>query len=464
MNKWIALLLVCVLSVVLCLLSPNAAAAMEADAIPEALATFPVEDSRFLDGEQRAAIESLIGYYDWSEPPHKILFSEENFENIHQDPDVFAVVHTDGEYFLEEFTAVGGVPTGYTAAYPAVYIPVFGAVDGAEYIIGHSVLWYDWREKAYELDSAGYSKWSVVEPSISAGRFLTQLGVLNDFRPAAQAIGAEISKGILLEIGYKRGTAYVRTCILLAQADGKWFIYDPENTAYLPEGEERTILSPEEYLQLRQEGKLRNQSPGVKIINLFISNMQLLILIVIGVLAIAGAVFLAYWVIKLVKWARLKKHLCILLAIGLGVTMLCGCGASESIDREMPLFIKTIDRPDDGVGEVILGTLRISGRWSADDAGAKFSGIMGTAGLEDYGEPYHDPRQDVEVTFAWESGHWVGTIPYTSANNEAKILTVYTDEAHAVWVFESEDRISFAPADHIQEVLAICETLGIELK
>lgn len=160
----------------------------------------------------------------------------------------------------------------------------------------------------------------------------------------------------------------------------------------------------------------------------------------------------------------MRKYIAVLLVVATCVTMLCGCGASESIDREMPLFIKTIDRPDDGVGEVILGTLRISGRWSADDAGAKFSGIMGTAGLEDYGEPYHDPRQDVKVTFAWESGHWVGTIPYTSTRDEAKILTVYTDDAHAVWVFESEDRISFAPADHIQEVLAICETLGIELK
>ena len=160
----------------------------------------------------------------------------------------------------------------------------------------------------------------------------------------------------------------------------------------------------------------------------------------------------------------MRKYATALILMVFTLFLLCSCGAGERINVEMPLFIKTIDRPDSGVGEVILGTLRISGRWSADDAGAKFSGIMGTAGLEDYGEPYHDPRQDVEVTFAWESGHWVGTIPYTSANNEAKILTVYTDEAHAVWVFESEDRISFAPADHIKEVLAICETLGMELK
>lgn len=458
------LLWVCFLFTSILALAPNAAAETEADAIPEALVTFPVEDIRFLDAEQCDAIQALISNYDWNIAGVKNLFSDEDFENIHQDPAVFAVAYADGERFLEKFAAAGGIPAGYTAAYPAVYIPVFGSVEGAERIIGHSVLFYDWMAKAYELDSVGYSKRSVLEPSISAGRFLTQLGVLDDFRPAAQAIGKEISKGILLQIGYKPGTAYVNTCILLAQADGKWYIYDPENTAYLPEGEERPVLSPEEYLQLRQEGKLRNQSPGVKIINLFISNMKLLVLVVIGVLAIAGAVFLAYWIIKLVKWARLKKHLCVFLVFGLGATMLCGCGNSEWVDREMSMFIKTIDRPDSGVGEVILGTLRISGRWSADDTGAKFSGSLGTAGLEDYGVPYHDPSQEVEITFTWESGHWVGSIPYTANNGKSKILTVYTDKEHSIWLFESEGRVTIAPAEHIKDVLAICAKLGIELK
>ena len=161
----------------------------------------------------------------------------------------------------------------------------------------------------------------------------------------------------------------------------------------------------------------------------------------------------------------MRKYIAVLLVVAVCATMLCGCGASESIDREMPLFIKTIDRPNDGVGEVILGNVSIRGKWTADgDSSATFTGRLGTFGLEDYGEPYQDPGQNVKIAFSREAGYWVGTIPYTSTRDEAKILTVYTDDAHAVWVFESEDRISFAPADHIQEVLAICETLGIELK
>ena len=160
----------------------------------------------------------------------------------------------------------------------------------------------------------------------------------------------------------------------------------------------------------------------------------------------------------------MRKYIAVLLVVAACASMLCGCRASESIDREMPLFIKTIDRPDSGVGEVILGTLRISGRWSADDTGAKFSGSLGTAGLEDYGVPYHDPSQEVEITFTWESGHWVGSIPYTANNGKSKILTVYTDKEHSVWLFESEGRVTIAPAEHIKDVLAICAKLGIELK
>lgn len=159
----------------------------------------------------------------------------------------------------------------------------------------------------------------------------------------------------------------------------------------------------------------------------------------------------------------MKKLCCLLLAMCM--LLLGGCAMGQRIDEKLPLFIKTIDRPNDGVGEVILGNVSIRGQWTADgDNSATFTGRLGTFGLEDYGEPYQDPGRNVKIAFSREAEYWVGTIPYTSANNEAKILTVYTDDAHAVWVFESEDRISFAPADHIKEVLAICETLGIELK
>lgn len=159
----------------------------------------------------------------------------------------------------------------------------------------------------------------------------------------------------------------------------------------------------------------------------------------------------------------MKKLCCLLLAMCM--LLLGGFGMGQRIDEKLPLFIKTIDRPNDGVGEVIHGNVSIRGQWTADgDNSATFTGTLGTFGLEDYGEPYQDPGRNVKIAFSREAGYWVGTIPYTSTRNEAKILTVYTDEAHAVWVFESEDRISFAPADHIQEVLAICETLGMELK
>lgn len=138
---------------------------------------------------------------------------------------------------------------------------------------------------------------------------------------------------------------------------------------------------------------------------------------------------------------------------------------SGTIHAKYPMLIRTIDRPDSGVGEIIIGEMYIQGRWSEDDADtAKFSGDLGTIGMEDYGTPYDDPKRNVDISFQWEEGRWIGEIPYVSTHGKSKTMIVYTDKAHSVWIFESEDRMIFAPAKCGDDVLEICDLLGYVMK
>ena len=95
---------------------------------------------------------------------------------------------------------------------------------------------------------------------------------------------------------------------------------------------------------------------------------------------------------------------------------------------------------------------------------AVFTGSLGTVDMEDWGKPYHHPKQKVSVSFVWRDDCWTGEIPYISDDGTSKTMLVFTDAKHSVWVLESEDRVIYAPADHIDEVLEICSKLGIEQK
>ena len=141
---------------------------------------------------------------------------------------------------------------------------------------------------------------------------------------------------------------------------------------------------------------------------------------------------------------------------------------SKLILSEHPIFVKTIDRPDGGVGEVILLKLAINGYWtvdSSDSVKCNFKGKFRLIGLEEYDtRHFGEPAVDVDISFTRESDRWVGKIPYVATDGKPKTLLVYTDERQSMWVFEGPDRISFAPADHINNVLEICSVLDVELK
>lgn len=290
-------IVICTILLLASVLFPLSVTAEETKApIPELLENFPVKDARYLNEAELAAIESLISNFRWSDDPNQIFFrADKTYGNIHQDPNVFILGYNKSEALLNSFSESGGIPDDLTSRYPTVYVPIFGTLDGVEYIVGYSRLVYDYWDKTYERNDALYSAFGLLNESI----FMTSLGMLDNYRAASEAIGAEVTTGILLLVNYQVASCPPATYgVLLAQAQGKWYIYDPANTAYLPEGEERPVLSPEEYVRLREEGEIRNRPAYLDEFKSFVWNTVFLIVGVLGIALLVFVILLILWIVK----------------------------------------------------------------------------------------------------------------------------------------------------------------------
>lgn len=276
---------------------PFSVAAEETKApIPELLENFPVKDARYMNEAELAAIQSLISNFRWSGIPDQIFSgADKTYDNIHQDQNVFIVGYNESDALLNSFSESGGIPDDLTSRYPTVYVPIFGTLDGVEYIVGYSRLVYDYWDKTYERNDALYSEFGLLNESI----FMTSLGMLDNYRAASEAIGAEVTTGILLLVNYQVASCPPATYgVLLAQAQGKWYIYDPANTAYLPDGEEHPVLSPQEYVRLREEGEIRNRPAYSDELKSFVWNTVFLIVGVLGIALLVFVILLILWIVK----------------------------------------------------------------------------------------------------------------------------------------------------------------------
>ena len=83
----------------------------------------------------------------------------------------------------------------------------------------------------------------------------------------------------------------------------------------------------------------------------------------------------------------MKRILFVALTVLFCGGLLCGCASKKRIRAEYPIFIKTIDRPDEGVDEVIMVSVSITGQWSVDDSDSSKSCFEGT--IEFFAPAYH---------------------------------------------------------------------------
>ena len=177
------------------------------------------------------------------------------------DPSLYALEFLISDYFLTSLgdVSLNGITADMFGLYPNIHIPIFGVYDDDTVrIIGHVKLYYTCGE--YECWGRPVLKNALSDRFISGEvkHFLEEIDAFNGYQCVADALGlSNISRPILLR--YPMATESGEKLLLVVEED-EVYIYDFMNTAHFAEGEERLVMTPDQYIAQRSEYEKTVQS------------------------------------------------------------------------------------------------------------------------------------------------------------------------------------------------------------
>jgi len=179
-------------------------------------------------------------------------------DSFRVDTSIYAVEYQVSSSFLSRLSTVSinGLSEDMFSTTPNIYIPIWGTIDGTEYMVGHVSIRYNVSLEKYiayptilNCRTEGFLNGEYVH-------FLQEIDYLNNFNTICKIANSEVQTAVLIRLPGAVND-FSEKALLLQTANG-WAVYDFMNATHSTQSSERRILSVGDFTAQRAEYEAKN--------------------------------------------------------------------------------------------------------------------------------------------------------------------------------------------------------------